>query len=587
MNARNHVVIAWASACLTLTTSAVIAADTGWRGFRGMEAHARSDVPIRAIDWTANRATQWTTPIPGEGVSSPVLTADRIYLTTSWETSASDQVQRVLALVVLLFAVSAAIVAVTRTEDRRRVWIGACALGVVGVCAVLWWPGIGDLLRTPRRAAMVGAAQMSALGTAAFALIAPVGRMRTLFLLALAVPLIWSASQLQLQPQFSPGAAEVFVLLQGLLTAAVLYALRTPTVILAKQHKIAGWSSLLLMPVPMIAAGAVTTEQMVTRAVVALDRQSGAQLWMTEVATEPRGTYHVYNSSATPTPVITSDAMYAYFGSAGLVALGLDGKVRWKNTSLFFDSVFGVGTSPVEYEGVVLLSSGGTDRPYVSAVDATTGAELWRRNLPKSRNVDGNNRTPLILNWQGQPCVLVWELEVFTCFSVRSGEEQFQYRLTVPLRIGAFTASATLHDGDVYLGEENGAVRLDFEVLPDGRDPVMWFSKGPGTECASPAVANGLLFLVSEGGIASARDIETGEVVWNELLDGSEYFASPVTDGRIVLFCSRDGHCTFVRADRQFEVIARNEVPPGLMATPAIQDGVLYVRVPGQLRAFF
>jgi outer membrane protein assembly factor BamB len=182
--------------------------------------------------------------------------------------------------------------------------------------------------------------------------------------------------------------------------------------------------------------------------------------------------------------------------------------------------------------------------------------------------------------------MLLWELEDLSCFAVRTGEELFRYRLAVRLRTGAFTASPAVHAGSLYLGEENGALRLDLERLESGSDPVRWFSEGPGTDCASPVVANGLLFLVSEAGVASARDVETGQIVWEEQLDGSEYFASPVTDGRSVLFCARDGKCAFVAAARRFEIRARHTMPPGLMATPALQAGAVYVRVAGTLSAF-
>jgi outer membrane protein assembly factor BamB len=587
VNARNRVVSVWACACIALA-AAELFADEQWRGFRGLESQARSDAPIRALDWSAQGAQRWIAPIPGDGVSSPVPTAERIYFTTSWQSAASDRMRRMLALALLLFAGGAAIAAgMTWNNQAVRVSITVGALVVVGLCALLWWPGTGDLVQTPQRAVVVGAAQMMALGIAACALISPVGRQRIPLVSALLIPVAWSVSKLEFQPGLTIEVAKAFVLFEVALVVAAVYALRTPAVADVRRHKISGWLALLLMPIPFVAAGAATTEQIVTRAVVALDRQSGKRLWITEVATEQRGNYHVYNSPATPTPVVAADALYAYFGSTGLVALGLDGRVRWMNTGLSFDSVFGVGTSPVEHDGVVLLSSGGTDRPYLAAIDAERGTQLWRQVRPKSRNVDGNNRTPPILLWQGEPCALLWELEVLTCFSVRSGKQLMQYRLSVPLRVGAFTASAVLYDGDVYLGEENGAVRLDLDALQQGRDPVVWFSRGPGTECASPVVANGLLFMVSESGIASARDLETGEIVWDELLDGSEYFASPVTDDRSVLFCSRDGLCTFVRASRQFQVLARNSVPPGLMATPAIHDGIIYLRLPGQLFALF
>lgn len=139
VNGRNRVVSVWACACM-LFAAAELAADEQWRGFRGLESQARSDAPIRALDWTAQGARQWMTPIPGDGVSSPVPTADRIYFTTSWQSAASDRMRRMLAVALLLFAGGAAIAGMTWNNQAVRASIAVGALAVVGLCVLLWWP---------------------------------------------------------------------------------------------------------------------------------------------------------------------------------------------------------------------------------------------------------------------------------------------------------------------------------------------------------------------------------------------------------------------------------------------------------------
>jgi outer membrane protein assembly factor BamB len=54
----------------------------GWRGPRGDGTSRETDVPLR---WSATQNIRWKTPIPGRGYSSPIVSGDRIFLTTCLE----------------------------------------------------------------------------------------------------------------------------------------------------------------------------------------------------------------------------------------------------------------------------------------------------------------------------------------------------------------------------------------------------------------------------------------------------------------------------------------------------------------------
>ena len=54
----------------------------GWRGPRGDGTSREMDVPLR---WSATENIRWKTPIPGRGYSSPIVSGDRIFLTTCLE----------------------------------------------------------------------------------------------------------------------------------------------------------------------------------------------------------------------------------------------------------------------------------------------------------------------------------------------------------------------------------------------------------------------------------------------------------------------------------------------------------------------
>jgi outer membrane protein assembly factor BamB len=96
----------------------------------------------------------------------------------------------------------------------------------------------------------------------------------------------------------------------------------------------------------------------------------------------------------------------------------------------------------------------------------------------------------------------------------------------------------------------------------------------------TPLIYNGLLYVLANNGVFDAYDLRTGEEIYRRRLPeiGSGFSASPVAaDGRIYL-SNEDGEIVVVAAGREFRHIATNRMGELLMATPALSDGVMYVR---------
>ncbi len=119
--------------------------------------------------------------------------------------------------------------------------------------------------------------------------------------------------------------------------------------------------------------------------------------------------------------------------------------------------------------------------------------------------------------------------------------------------------------------------------LPD----IIWEYEYGVPECPSPLILNGFAYMVKNGGIMTCLDAETGELQYEEKLGaGGPYYASPVTaDGHIYLTSGR-GVITVVKAGREFSVVAQNDLKERIQATPALVDGVVYVRTHKKLYAF-
>ena len=116
---------------------------------------------------------------------------------------------------------------------------------------------------------------------------------------------------------------------------------------------------------------------------------------------------------------------------------------------------------------------------------------------------------------------------------------------------------------------------------------VAWSKTGRGSYMPTPLVYNGILYALNNNGVFDAYELETGKEIYRQRLDpvGSGFSASPVAaDGRIYL-SNEDGEMLVVAAGREFRLIATNSMGELLMATPALSDGVMYVRSAGAVVA--
>ena len=111
-------------------------------------------------------------------------------------------------------------------------------------------------------------------------------------------------------------------------------------------------------------------------------------------------------------------------------------------------------------------------------------------------------------------------------------------------------------------------------------DAIAWSQTGRGSYMPTPLVYDGILYVLANNGVFDAYDLETGKEIYRQRLPlvGSGFSASPVAaDGKIYL-SNEDGEMLVVGAGPTFKHIATNSIGELLMATPALSDGVMYVR---------
>jgi outer membrane protein assembly factor BamB len=116
---------------------------------------------------------------------------------------------------------------------------------------------------------------------------------------------------------------------------------------------------------------------------------------------------------------------------------------------------------------------------------------------------------------------------------------------------------------------------------------LAWNTTKGGPYLPTPIVYGPYLYVCTNQGILSAYDARSGRDVYKRRLGGAGgYTASPLaSDGRLY-FTSEDGEVRVVKAGPEFELLSLNTVSEPCLATPAISDGIFFVRTRSNLYAF-
>lgn len=315
------------------------------------------------------------------------------------------------------------------------------------------------------------------------------------------------------------------------------------------------------------------------------DMKTGRQVHDVELFTiddpEPK---HLLNSYASPTPVIEGDRLYCHFGTYGTAALNAkSGDVIWKNDDLHCDHQNGPGSSPILWDGLLLIHFDGIDKQYIGAINSKDGSPVWQqeRTSPMSATVEFRKAycTPIIVEHDGQSQLISPAADWVYAYNPTNGEQLWRAHYG---QLGFSTVPRpVVGHGMVYICTSYLKSRL-LAIRYDGKGDVtashtVWKSDSNVPKKPSLVLVDDNIFMVSDSGIASCLDAKTGKQHWRERMPG-KFSASPLfADGKVYFF-SQEGKVTVIEASSSFKKIATSELESGFMASPAVVGDSMFLR---------
>ena len=331
--------------------------------------------------------------------------------------------------------------------------------------------------------------------------------------------------------------------------------------------------------------------------VVAVDRARGAVAWSRQVGSGMLKAHDLHNM-ATPTPAAEGDRVWALFGTGDLLCLDAAGDVVWKRNLAAdhgdYTILWGMGSSPClagDRLVVVCMHRSGS---YVLALDKHTGKEAWKkaRDLPCTGEATDSYSSPILSRARGRSELVVAGADHVNAYDPVTGAELWvSSGLKIQHEYGRSIASPTAGEGVVIAASSNyGGLGRVIAVEAGGEGDVsasrrLWSYEKNSPDCPTPLVYDGLVYLVRDNGVGSCLAVKTGEVKWSKRLCRGDVKASPVAaDGRIYV-TSVDGTTVVVEAGAEGKVVAESSLDATVIATPALADGVIYLRARERLYA--
>lgn len=322
-------------------------------------------------------------------------------------------------------------------------------------------------------------------------------------------------------------------------------------------------------------------EDSTERLLLCLDRKTGKVLWQKTVLEAEFEGIHKLNSRASSTPVTDGERVFVSFldGEQMFVAAyDFDGNELWNARPGVFSSKHGYCSSPILWNGKVIINGDHDGPGYLVALDQKTGDIAWKIDRPNNtrsycppiiREIDG--RTQMIL--AGSKCVASYDPDSGELHWIIDGPTE-QYVASLVYNPALELLFLTCGFPEKHM----------MAIRPDGsgnvtKSHIKWRTQTGASYVPSPIAIGDYFLVVADNSVGSCFHADSGEQFWRErITEGEKHSASLISARGLAFFLSDSGAMTVVKPGLDLDIVAQSQLGENAYASPAIVDGQWFIR---------
>ncbi|MBI4586136.1 MAG: PQQ-like beta-propeller repeat protein [Planctomycetes bacterium] len=318
---------------------------------------------------------------------------------------------------------------------------------------------------------------------------------------------------------------------------------------------------------------------------------AGKVLWKRILGNGDRAVQGEEGNYASSSPATDGKRVWAMAGTGDLACYDFEGREAWKfNLQERYGKYqvqFGMTSTPVLQDEALYLQCIHSGESYVLALEKETGRERWKRvrKTDARDECEHSYASPMLYRDGDHTLLLAHGADYLTAHRLSDGEELWRigdlnpksdYNPTLRL-----IASPSCAAGLVVVPAAKGGPVHGLRPYRQGGEEKferLWTLERNTPDVPTPAIHEGLVYLLRENGVLICLDARDGKEVYQERTHIQRHRASPVVADGKVYCAAADGTVTVVKAGRRFEVLAANALGESLTATPVTAGGKLYLR---------
>ena len=326
--------------------------------------------------------------------------------------------------------------------------------------------------------------------------------------------------------------------------------------------------------------------------VYCIDKNNGKMIWdRTAYKGVPKMKRHPKSTHANTSVATDGKYVVAFFGSEGLFCYDINGNLLWQKNFGLLKSVFFMvktaewefASSPVIYNGKLIVQCDVLENSFVAAYDVKTGKELWKTQ----RDEYPGWCTPNVYTNAGKTFVALNGYKHRGGYDMETGKEIWKMsgggdiQIPTPV-IGTdmiYFNSAHGRSSPIIAVKTTAVGDITLKENETSNEFIKWSIPRGGSYMHTLLLYKNHLYNVNWNGVVVCLDPQTGKEIYNAKLGKTKSFiASPVASDDKIYVVDEEGTVYILQDGDSFKLLAEIPLNDICLTAPAITDGMIIFR---------